>query len=249
MGDSLSRGPALCVVLHDVAPPTWPDYAAFVGALDRIGPIPLTLLVVPDFHRQAPLHEHPDFCRAMNERLACGDEVALHGYHHDDPSPVGMRPRDWVMRRVYTHEGEFYRLTVAEATERIERGLDAFARQGWPVDGFVPPAWLLGEHARTALQQFEFAYTSNLHGLIRLPTFQPMPAPAVVWSARSAWRRQASKVWNVWRLRQWQTAPLLRLGLHPVDMRHASARRFWLETLSHLLASRTAVTKSAWLSG
>ena len=44
--------PALCVVLHDVAPQTWHLYQPFVTLADGLG-IPLTLLVVPDYHHEA----------------------------------------------------------------------------------------------------------------------------------------------------------------------------------------------------
>ena len=40
----------------------------------------------------------------------------------------------------------------------------------------------------------------------------------------------------------------LRLGLHPVDMRHRSSREYWLNTLRTLMAQgREPLTKSAWL--
>lgn len=248
MADRSPKAPALCLVLHDVAPQTWQHYADFVQEVDRLGRIPLTLLVVPDFHRQGPLDRYPTFCHAMDQRLAVGDEIALHGYHHDDPAPVGVDPRQWFMRRIYTHEGEFYQLDQAQAAARIERGLALFGRLGWPAHGFVPPAWLMSDGTRRALHQFDFSYSSDLHGLIHLPDFHHEPVPGLVWSARSAWRRGLSRLWNDAKLRRHASAPLLRLGLHPVDMQHPSARRYWLDTLQQLLDQRTAMTKSAWLA-
>jgi len=46
---------ALTLVLHDVAAETWPDYRPFVEAVDAIGGVPITWLVVPDFHQRNPL--------------------------------------------------------------------------------------------------------------------------------------------------------------------------------------------------
>jgi len=69
-----------------------------------------------------------------------------------------------------------------------------------------------------------------------------------VWSARSAWRRGLSRVLCDWQCRRWRDAETLRLGLHPVDMRHRSSREYWLNTLRSLLAQgRVPLTKSAWL--
>ena len=64
--------PVLMLVLHDVAPQTWPDYRPFVEAVDALGTIPITWLVVPDFHRRNPLQAHPWFLDLLGERLARG---------------------------------------------------------------------------------------------------------------------------------------------------------------------------------
>jgi hypothetical protein len=37
---------------------------------------------------------------------------------------------------------------------------------------------------------------------------------------------------------------VLRLGLHPVDMQHASILRWWVDTVQTLLGTRAALTKS-----
>lgn len=237
----------MAVVLHDVAPPTWPLYKDFVARVDAMGAIPLTLLVVPDFHRSARVDTDPAFCEAMGRRLARGDELALHGYYHADPGPIPMRPRQYFMRRVYTCEGEFYDLSADVARQRLEAGLRLFHRLGWPVHGFVPPAWLLGKAARIVLDNPPFSYTSDPDALIRLPEHRPIPAPTLVWSSRSPWRRCLSRLWNDRRLRRHSDTALLRLGLHPADMQHAEARQYWLETLLTLLAEREPVTKRQWL--
>jgi predicted deacetylase len=242
-----SAGKALAVVLHDVAPQTWPCYREFVAQLDTFGRVPLTLLVVPDFHHRGVLARDRDFCATIDARLARGDEVALHGYYHSDEQALGFNPRAWFMRRVYTHEGEFSALAQTEACARIERGLELFARLDWPVAGFVAPAWLMNRVTRHALGDFPFQYTSSPATLIRLPQWQPLPAPSLVWSARSAWRRRVSQLWNERRLRRCRGATLLRLGLHPVDMQHAAARGFWWRTIKDLLTERRALTKQQWL--
>jgi predicted deacetylase len=83
--------------------------------------------------------------------------------------------------------------------------------------------------------------------LIRLPDFRPEPAPTLVWSARSGWRRALSRQWNDGLLRRQRSASLLRLGVHPLDLRHGPVYRYWLQTLQRLLDSRSPCTKSAWL--
>ncbi len=237
------------LVLHDVAPATWPACADFVAEVDERFGIPLTLLVVPDFHRQGAFENDRDFVATLNARRARGDELVLHGYHHDDPGPIPPSPHQYLMRRVLTHEGEFLALSADEARARLAKGVDLFRRLGWPIRGFVPPAWLLGKAARSVLADFPFTYTSHPNALLRLPSFAPLAAPTLVFSARSAWRRGLSRLWNGRRLRRHADAGLIRLGVHPVDLGFASVRRFWLETLAILLATRRAITKQAWLEG
>lgn len=248
MREASHRKRSVMLVLHDVAPETWPDYQPFVEAVDQLGDVPMTWLVVPDFHHRNALKHSPAFCRLLERRLAQGDELALHGYYHADEGPLPRGPRDFFMRRVYTHEGEFYGLDQDQALQRLQAGLEVFHSHGWPVAGFVAPAWLMSEGTRQALRQLPLRYTSTPQHLYRLPEFTAIDAPGLVWSARSAWRRGLSRVLSDWQIRRWQQANTLRLGLHPVDMRHPSARNYWLETLQSLLAEgREPLTKSAWL--
>ncbi|QXH52533.1 DUF2334 domain-containing protein [Pseudomonas fakonensis] len=248
MPDDNAARPSLMLVLHDVAPQTWPDYQPLVEAIDALGGVPMTWLVVPDFHHRNALSRSPAFCHLLERRLAQGDELALHGYYHADDGPPPRSPGEYFMRRLYTHEGEFYSLDQAAALQRLQAGLQLFERQGWPVAGFVAPAWLMSEGTRQALRQLPLRYTSTPQHLYRLPDFTAIEAPGLVWSARSAWRRSLSRLVSDWQCRRWRHASTLRLGLHPVDMRHPSARNYWLDTLQTLLAQgREPLTKSAWL--
>lgn len=237
------------LVLHDVAPPTWADYQPFLAALEARGAVPITWLVVPDFHHRAPLAEHGAFRRQLERRLERGDELALHGYCHCDDGPPPRTPQDWFMRRLYTREGEFQALDQDQAQRRLAAGIELFRRFGWPLYGFVAPAWLMSAGTRRALSASGLHYTSDAQQLYRLPDFSPSAAPGLVWSARSPWRRGLSWLLSeqaVWRHRQ---APLLRLGLHPVDMRHEFARAYWLDLLQRLLEDgRRPLTKSDWFN-
>ncbi|EKT4466061.1 DUF2334 domain-containing protein [Pseudomonas putida] len=249
MVDAAAAPRSLMLVLHDVAPETWPDYQPFVQAVDQLGGVPMTWLVVPDFHHRNALARSPTFCRLLERRLAQGDELALHGYFHTDDAPAPRSPGEFFMRRVYTHEGEFYGLDEADALLRLEAGLEVFHRHAWPVAGFVAPAWLMSEGTRQALRRLPLRYTSTPRHLYRLPEFTAINAPGLVWSARSAWRRGLSRMVCDWQCQRWREADTLRLGLHPVDMRHRSSRDYWLRTLHTLLEQgRQPLTKSAWLA-
>ncbi|HEJ1944750.1 TPA: DUF2334 domain-containing protein [Pseudomonas aeruginosa] len=239
---------SLLLVLHDVAPETWPDYRPFVEAVDALGQVPMTWLVVPDFHHRNPLEADEKFCELLSRRVDRGDELALHGFYHYDDAPPPRTPGQYFMRRIYTWEGEFYALDHAEAKARLAAGIELFRRRGWPLHGFVAPAWLMSAGTRQALGESGLRYTSDPSNLYRLPHLQPIEAPGLVWSARSAWRRGLSWALSEQRRLAWCAAPVIRLGLHPVDMRHRFSREYWLRTLRTLLSEgRQPLTKIDWL--
>ncbi len=246
MNGSTAKG--VCVVLHDVAPTTWNIYSDFVAAIDEIGNVPLTLLVVPNYHNSGQFSACHDFCKVLDTRVKLGDELVLHGYFHEDTLPLSWSsPRELFMRRVFTHEGEFYSLGEKAARFCLERGLEMFQERNWPVNGFVAPAWLMGAGARRALTNTSLKYCSDPGSLLQLPDFSKIPAPTLVWSSGSWWRRRISYFWNEHRRYRHREAGLLRLGLHPIDMQHPEVFDYWLKTLKKLLQSRAAMTKSTWL--
>ncbi|NNG23656.1 DUF2334 domain-containing protein [Massilia sp. ML15P13] len=150
---------ALCVSIHDVAPASWDECARLASAIREVADIRLTWLVVPHYHRSGG-----DLARmeaGLERALAAGDELALHGYTHLDTAPRGAGLAERFFRGTYSREGEFAALDAGEAARRIGLGLDWFAERGWPVRGFVPPAWLMGEGAWEALRGFDFDYTTT----------------------------------------------------------------------------------------
>ena len=238
--------PRLCIAIHDVAPATWPACERLLALVDAIGAPPLTLLVVPDWHRCGPIDADPAFRRAIDARVARGDELALHGLVHLDEAGPPHGVLDRLRRRVLTAgEGEFAALDEAEASARIDAGLQRFARCGWSAQGFVPPAWLAGDGARTALARTALRWTSTHGTLEDVRRRWRLAAPALGASARSSWRRRASRAWLPLAARAWQAAPLLRVALHPADATHADLIDGWRRVLAALLARREALTKSA----
>ncbi len=240
--------PRLCIAIHDVAPATWPQCARLLALLDEFGSPPLTLLVVPDYHHRGRIDTDADFRRAIDTRIAHGDEVALHGYFHLDDAPPARDPAQWLRRRLLTAgEGEFAALAQEHAHARLQAGLDLFGTLGWNARGFVAPAWLLGSGARAALRASPLRYTST-HGFLEtIADGRRHAAPAISASARSAWRRWSSRRWLAAAPALSTNAPLVRLALHPADALHDDILDAWRRVLRDALAKRTVLTKSAAL--
>jgi predicted deacetylase len=217
-----------------------------LAAVREVADIPVTLLVVPAYHGECSAR--PEFEREITTQLAAGHELALHGYFHLDPN-VPSSVVDWVRRRIYTAgEGEFCALSEQEARGRLTLGARWFAANGWPLAGFVAPAWLLGCDAWKAVQGHDgLQYTSTLTKVIALPEGHAIGAPCLTYSVRSAWRRPMSIIWNTVLSRMTRNSQVLRLGLHPHDADFPSVTRSWQRLLERALADRTPVTKAEFV--
>jgi predicted deacetylase len=191
-------------------------------------------------------HER-EFEAWLGERARRGDELALHGCTHLDAG----KPRgtiDSLRRSHYTRgEGEFWSLSRDEALARIDVGIDWFARNRWPLSGFVAPAWLLGADARAALLDRPFEYTATLRQLIHLPGQGAITSQSVVYSTSSGWRRRASLAWNAWVDLAERRNPVLRLELHPRDADFAPVRRSWQRILARALHRRKPATVAEFM--
>lgn len=248
---------AFSVALHDVAFANQDACVRLAEKLDHIGPLPLTLLITPRWHRKG---SDARLDRWVEARLARGDEVVLHGMTHLDDGEPPRAPLDWLRRRVYTDgEAEFAALDADESLRRLRAGLNWFNERGWPVRGFVAPAWLTGPGAWSVLRRPLFDYTCTLGRLVALPEREhavparALAAASVVYSTRSAWRRAVSLRRNEWLVQRHREDPLLRFELHPGDVAHAPVCDAALRLIGQALAQRrTPLTLGAafdrWLA-
>lgn len=236
--------PRVCVVVHDVAPARWVPCRRVMRALAEVEQrsgraLPLTLLVVPRWHGDA--RTPTDYVQWLAAQAARGHQLALHGHSHLDEQPVrGWRQRLW--RRGFTDgEGEFAALPRDEAARRIDAGLHWARQHDLAFDGFVAPAWLLSAPAWQALDASGFDHTCTYGRIVRLPTHAALPAPALMFSSRSAPRRALSLLRNAGVARWSRQAPLLRLDLHPDDADNGRVRRAWTGWLQRALQERLPV--------
>lgn len=236
----------LTVTLHDVAPATLARCREWVAQIERVAPLPLTLLVVPHYGYEPST---PEFEHWLDERLGRGDELALHGLTHRDDGPPPRSLADRLRRRVYTaSEGEFAALDAADATQRMNAGRRWFDRRGWTPRGFVAPAWLLSDEAWVALRGQPFDYTCTFGELLALQApARRLRAHPIVYSTRAPWRRGLSQATNHlvgWgaRRRMW-----MRLELHPSDVEHRAVCDAALRILASAAAdaSREPLTLAA----
>lgn len=230
--------PSFAVLLRAVAPTTWSRCRRVLAAVREIAPVPVTLLVVPRLHGQPHCER---FDEALSERLAMGDELALHGYMHEDDGPRrGVLDR---LEHAAAGFAEFGSLRCDDALQRLHGGLRWFAANGWPVNGFVAPDWRLGPGAWAALRLTPFAYTLTRDALHSLYRDEDLPSYSIEHRTGNAWARAASLAWNALPGRLGQdAAPLVRLELTPDAADHRDVKRAWQCCLHRHLMYRHAQT-------
>lgn len=240
----------VAVAIHDVAPATLPECLELMEMLDALGARPISLLVVPQFHYGAKAGDDAAFVAAMNARQARGDELILHGCFHVDDAAPPRTARGFLARRVATRsEGEFAALDERQAAWRVARGLELFRQQRWPLAGFVPPAWLMSRGARVALARcgHAFEYVTTRRGIWHLPTWAFEPTANLWYSPDTRLRRAVSRVAIGHELRRARRQPLLRVSLHPQDVRGKGVVAHWRALIAAALETRVPMTKGEWV--
>jgi predicted deacetylase len=183
------------------------------------------MLVVPNHWGDAQIIQGSPFAARLRTWAEQGVEIFLHGFtHRDDAQYAGAADR--IRARFMTaSEGEFLGLSVAEAKARIADGRSLVEGViGRPIDGFVAPAWLYGDGAREALAQSAIPVAED-HLRVWSPATGAQLAwgPVITWASRTRMRLLSSLAAAA-ALRH---APLdvLRIGVHPPDVRHPSLVR------------------------
>ena len=229
--------PSLCIVIHDVAPATWPRCRKILEILETIDDFQVTLLAVP--HHQGGAR-NSGFERWLRHRSERGDEIALPGYDYPEFTPSNWFDR--LQRRVFKRgSGEFANLPLDEAKARLQSGLAWLRELNLAPAGFVAPAASLGPNAWQAVSQQPLEYTCTRHRLYLLPEARSVRLRAQVYSSSSSMRRVASVSWNetlAWLQRK---QPVVRLELHPGDL-HPVSRRSWQWLASQQTRNRRVCT-------
>ena len=239
---------SLVVSIHDVSPLTREATERILAELAEWGVRKVSLLVIPDHHCKGHVLDDPDFCAWLRGRAEAGDEIVMHGYFHRRDQKAGETLRDKLTTRYYTAgEGEFFDIAGADALRIVSQARQEFRKIGLDPQGFVAPAWLLSEGADRALQRLGIAYTTRISGVFDYTTGVQHASQSLVWSTRSWTRRIGSGLWNAYLFRRLQACPLLRIGIHPPDVKHRAVWQQIKALTTKAMVDRTPVTYSGYL--
>jgi predicted deacetylase len=215
----------LLASIHDVSP-------RFESEVDRLiellGPhvgTRLAMLVVPNHWGDAPIVPGSAFAGRLRNWAEQGIEMFLHGFTHRDEARYSAAADRIRARFMTASEGEFLGLSSSDAAARIAKGRDLLEDViGRSIDGFVAPAWLYGDGAREALVKSAMPLAED-HLRVWSPATGAELAwgPVITWASRTR-TRLLSSLAAAAALRH---APLevLRIGVHPPDIRHPALVR------------------------
>ena len=238
----------LLASIHDVSPRFESEVDRLVEMVGAHVGQRIAMLVVPNHWDDAPIVRGSAFAGRLRGWAEAGFEMFLHGYfHRDDTKHAGALARARA-RHMTAGEGEFLGLSREAASTRIAEGRalveDVIGRS---VDGFVAPAWLYGPGSLQALADSGVPIAED-HLRVWSPRDHRELArgPVITWASRTRTRLASSLV----------AAPavrrlpmrVLRVGVHPPDVNHASLVRSIGTTLSLAAASRRAARYSDLLT-
>jgi hypothetical protein len=201
----MTRDRLLLASIHDVSP-------RFDGEIERL----------TNHWGDAPIIAGSNFASKLRAWADAGVEMFLHGFFHRDEvnhSTTTDRLRAGLMT---AGEGEFLGLTKAEAMARIIDGKAIIEDLiGRPIAGFVAPAWLYGPGAHEALAECAIPIAED-----HMRTWSPATGvelsrgPVITWASRTR-LRLISSLAAAAALRHARLS-VMRVGVHPPDVRHES---------------------------
>jgi len=206
------------VSIHDVSPRWAAEVETALGWCHAIGVKP-GLLVVPDFHQQGPLRDHPGYASLLKGLSDEGHQIFLHGYFHR--SLPGTGAAHFVAQRVVSAgEAEFasYDRDVGEGW--LDAGASMLRELGLPMRGFVPPAWARRSWLLPSLRSRGLDYCEDQLFVYQPSTGARRLCPALNYASRTLGRRLSSAAYaRVGRLYPRAGVPV-RIALHPADVHH-----------------------------
>jgi len=222
----------LLASIHDVSPRFETEVDQLMALLATHVGSRLAMLVVPNHWGDSPLIPGSAFATRLRRWADEGVEMFLHGFYHRDISEHGAVADRLRARFMTAGEGEFLGLATKDAAERIARGRSLVEDViGRSITGFIAPAWLYGTGAHDALRDTSIRLAED-HLRVWSPASgkQLARGPVITWASRTRSRLLSSLAAAA--VLRHTPLRVLRIGVHPPDVRHPALVRSIQKTFS-----------------
>jgi uncharacterized protein len=219
---------AVHVSLHDVSPAWEREVAVALEMAHEAGARP-ALLVVPNFHGEALLTDHPPFVDRLRALEADGHEIYLHGYYHrarveTSGSLLERAKHGFAQKIVSGGEAEFSDVSRDEAVKRLDDGERMLRECGLTIRGFIAPAWSMPGWVLELLAERGYRFSED-HLRIYDPAAKRTALSLVLnFASRTPARLLSSVAFCRIATPAKRVVPA-RIAVHPADMRFALLRQ------------------------
>jgi len=157
----------ILISVHDVAPAWIEETRWLLRELDAIGARPRSLLVIPYHNGRDDLRNCPELVALLQEEVANGSEIVLHGYTHARAGRWRGDPLTVARAALFAREvAEFASLEWPEQRARLLAGREILSACDLETVGFCPPGWLHTTELPGLLAELGFAYLVEMLSLV-----------------------------------------------------------------------------------
>ena len=224
------------IAVHDVTASSIEQIEKIQSFLNALDIKKATYLIIPKYHDKESIHEIKDRLKI----LACGQEIALHGFTHKGKPTAPYS----AMKLITDGEGEF--ISYADLKERLARGIGLLQEARIPPIGFIPPAWLIHKKDISVLYSYPFTFLNTRHFVYDLVNKKRYLAPVVTYSSRGLLQTLSIAVFKV-HLALIEPCKLIRIAIHPKDIDMPKKMHILKDELIRLKKSRDEILFSEFI--
>jgi hypothetical protein len=234
----------LLASIHDVTPAYTNEIKAIMQLYEQYEIKKYTLFIVPRWYGRWKIERDQNFQESIREKVYQGAEVVLHGFTHQERE--GLKGA-WFLRRLFAKgEAELFGLSYSQAREIIQAGLEVFRKVKLEPKGFVPPAWLSSHEVDLAIKDSGFMFTESLLWLKSLSKEYKTFSPLLSYSSRSVLISLITTYWSLLMEEIGRFRKVVRLAIHPQDMKSRLLKKLIPWQLEILLKDRVPITYSEY---
>ncbi|TET27563.1 DUF2334 domain-containing protein [Candidatus Aerophobetes bacterium] len=232
------------VSIHDASPAFSSELKELVSELDSHGIVPRSVLVIPNYQERYNILKDDRFLSWIQSLQEGGDEIVHHGYNHLAGEGKHSSFNNYLYDRLFAKGcGEFQYLDYREAEDKIRLGKEIFHRAGIDCQGFVAPGWLMSQEAERVLVAEGYLYATFIKIFRDYGRGRDVESEVVRFISRPKLQDYLYRLYDFYLIKiKEKREKLIRVALHPSDVRFGKPFKYALRLIGQLKKYRTPLT-------